>query len=169
MGLDMYLSAKKYINKIDWSVLDRQLNEGRDTDYSEATRPEYKNVIEVSGLSHVENPADVYGASVSVNCAYWRKSNQIHKWFVDNVQNGEDDCGEYYVSHDRLKQLLTACRQALFHKDPNYLPPQSGFFFGNTDINQYYWEDIKDTIKQLSKLTDLPDFEQLSFYYQSSW
>ena len=161
----MYLSARKYINKIDWNLL----NVNSDLAIHEATIPQYEEIVKVAGLEHVENKKDVYGASVSVNCAYWRKSNQIHKWFVDNVQDGEDDCGEYYVSHDRLRQLLTACRQALFHKNPQLLPPQAGFFFGNTDINQYYWEDIKDTIKQLSKLTELPDFEQLSFYYQSSW
>ena len=23
---------------------------------------------------------------------YWRKANQIHNWFVENVQDGEDDC-----------------------------------------------------------------------------
>ena len=165
MGLDMYLSARKYINKIDWKLVDVNV----DLPYSSAILPQYRDVVSAAGLDHVQKDNEVYGASVSVNCAYWRKSNQIHKWFVDNVQDGEDDCGEYYVSHDRIRQLLTACRQALFHKDPNYLPPQSGFFFGNTDINEYYWEDIKDTIKQLSKLTDLHDFEELSFYYQSSW
>ena len=165
MGLDMYLSARKYINKIDWNLVDVNV----DLPYSAATTSQYRDVVSAAGLDHVQKDNDIYGANVSVNAAYWRKSNQIHKWFVDNVQNGEDNCGEYYVSHDRLKQLLTACRQALFHKDPNYLPPQDGFFFGSTDIDQYYWGDIKDTIKQLSRLTELPDFEDLSFYYQSSW
>ena len=26
--------------------------------------------------------------------ASWRKANAIHKWFVDNVQDGVDDCGD---------------------------------------------------------------------------
>ena len=165
MGLDMYLSARKYINKIDWNLL----NVNMDLPYSEATRSEYTDVVKVAGLDHVENPNDIYGASVSVNCAYWRKANQIHAWFVENVQGGVDECQEVYVSHDKLKELLTLCRQALFHKDPKELMPQGGFFFGSTDIDQYYWEDIKHTIRQLKRLTELPDFEDLSFYYQSSW
>lgn len=41
--------------------------------------------------------------------AYWRKANQIHSWFVDNVQNGEDDCGTYDVSVEKLKELLALC------------------------------------------------------------
>ena len=165
MGLDMYLSARKYINKIDWSLLNANI----DLPYSAATLPQYRNVIDSADMAHIENENDVYGVNVSVNCAYWRKANQIHNWFVKNCQNGEDDCGEYYVSHDKLKELLTTCRQALFHKDPKELMPQAGFFFGGTDIDEYYWEDIKRTIKQLTKLVELPDFEQLSFYYQSSW
>ena len=32
---------------------------------------------------------------------YWRKANQIHKWFVDNVQGGIDDCRPYPVSQSR--------------------------------------------------------------------
>jgi hypothetical protein len=165
MGLDMYLSARKYINKVDWSIVEKQ-----DTvDYSAATIPQWNNIVEAAELSDVANKKDIYGVSVSVNCAYWRKANQIHKWFVTNVQNDEDDCGEYYVSHDRLKELLTTARQALFHKDPSLLPPQGGFFFGNTDIDQWYWEDVKNTIKQLDRLVNLDEFDELSFYYQSSW
>ena len=161
----MYLSARKYVNKIDWSILDRS----EELDYDKATIPQWTNIVEASGLSHVANKNDIYGVNVSVNCAYWRKVNAVHKWFVDNVQNGEDDCGEYYVSHDKLKELLTTARQALFHKDPKELMPQAGFFFGSYDIDEYYWDGIKLTIKQLSKLTELPDFNELSFYYQSSW
>ena len=165
MGLDMYLSARKYINKIDWNLLDVN----SDTSYAEATFPQWNNIVEAAGLDHVANANDIYGVNVSVNCAYWRKVNAVHNWFVTNVQDGEDDCGEYYVSHDKLKELLTTARQALFHKDPSLLAPVGGFFFGSTDIDEWYWHGVKDTIKQLSKLTELPDFEELSFYYQSSW
>ena len=165
MGLDMYLSARKYINKIDWSKLDHN----SDTSYADATLPQWNEIVQVAGLQDVAKTNDIYGVSVQTNCAYWRKANQIHNWFVNNVQGGEDNCGEYYVSHDKLKELLTTCRQALLHKDPKELMPQGGFFFGSTDIDQYYWDDIKDTIKQIKRLTELPDFDELSFYYQSSW
>ena len=30
-----------------------------------------------------------------VEIGYWRKSNQIHKWFVDNIQEGVDNCATY--------------------------------------------------------------------------
>jgi hypothetical protein len=165
MGLDMYLSARKYVEKIDWQKLDRSA----ELDYAASTLPKWNDIVEAAGLSHIADKNDIYGVSVSVNAAYWRKANQIHKWFVDNVQDGEDNCGEYYVPNEKLKELLTTCRQALFKKDPSELPPQPGFFFGSYDIDEYYWRDIKNTIKQLKKLVEAPDFDNLSFYYTSSW
>ena len=46
-------------------------------------------------------------------CAYWRKANQIHKWFVDNVQGGKDDCGNYDVDVEQLKELLDTVNEVL--------------------------------------------------------
>ena len=61
------------------------------------------------------------------------------------------------------------CRQAIFAKDPNLLPPQAGFFFGSYDIDEWYWQDIKDTIKKIDRVLALPEMSKLSFYYTSSW
>ena len=163
MGLDMYLSARKYVNKIDWAKM-REVE-----DYSEATLPEYNEVVQAAGLQDVQQDNEIYGASVSVNCAYWRKVNSIHNWFVNNVQGGEDNCGEYYVSQDKLLELLQTCKNALANKDPQELMPQAGFFFGSYDIDEYYWGGIKYTVEQIERLTKLKDFDNLSFYYQSSW
>lgn len=33
---------------------------------------------------------------------YWRKANQIHRWFVENVQHNIDNCAMYYVSKNEL-------------------------------------------------------------------
>ena len=42
---------------------------------------------------------------------YWRKANAIHKWFVDNVQNGDDDCGDYEVYWEQLMELKGICKR----------------------------------------------------------
>lgn len=44
---------------------------------------------------------------------YWRKANAIHKWFVDHVQDGEDDCRPYDVSVERLAELHDTCVKVL--------------------------------------------------------
>ena len=167
MGLDMYLSARKYINKIDWDLLDR--NSDSDTRYANAITPEYRNVVDMAGMSHIQDDNDVYGAHVQVNCLYWRKVNAVHNWFVENVQDNVDNCHEYYVSQNKLIELLDTCKEAYKNRDPKLIPPQDGFFFGGTDINEWYWAGIKYTIDELERITELPEFSDLSFYYQSSW
>jgi hypothetical protein len=165
MGLDMYLSARKYVEKIDWKVVHN--NNELSYNSPEAILPKFNDVVEAAELSDLAT--DIYGASVSVTAAYWRKANQIHNWFVKNVQNNVDDCGEYYVSHEKLEELLNTCRQAYLERNPSLLAPVGGFFFGNTDIDQYYWEDVKRTIDKIKKITKNKQYPHLSFYYSSSW
>lgn len=45
--------------------------------------------------------------------AYWRKANQIHKWFVDNVQGGVDDCKYYQVKKENIEELRNICNTIL--------------------------------------------------------
>jgi len=165
MGLDMYLSAKKHLSKINYKVL--QENNELDYNSPEAVYQEFNDLMQLTQLTDVAT--DMYGASVEVTCAYWRKANQIHSWFVREIQGGEDNCGEYYVSSDKLIELLAICKHSLENKDPALLLPQGGFFFGSTDIDEWYWNDIKSTISQLERILALPEFDNLSFYYNSSW
>ena len=117
-----------------------------------------------------EAPFALDTASVQVQVAYWRKANQIHKWFVDHVQDGNDNCEEYRVTRDQLQLLVDNCKLVLMNKEeaPNLLPPQEGFFFGSYEYDEFYWQDIQDTIEQLEKiLNEYP--EEWDFQYQSSW
>jgi hypothetical protein len=158
MGLDMYLHAKKYISKIDWAATQAG------DDY--VVREQFNDIIKTAGLDNVPDN-NVAGAEVSVTCAYWRKANQIHGWFVDNVQGGEDNCEEHYVSREMLTELLNTCKEALAKRDPSLIQPREGCFFGGYDIDQYYWGDLQETITMLEKVLKLDD--DLSFYYVSSW
>lgn len=49
------------------------------------------------------------------------------------------------------------------------LPSQEGFFFGGTDYDQWYWQDIEYTAKNLKKLLKSPNFDKYDYYYSSSW
>jgi hypothetical protein len=68
-----------------------------------------------------------------------------------------------------LKSLLDLVNKALAERDPNLLPPQAGFFFGGTDIDEWYWQDLKNTKAKLDRVFALPEMSKLSFYYTSSW
>lgn len=143
MGLDMYLNAKRFFWHNENELVDKISNE----------------FPELCGAKVKE---------ISAEAMYWRKSNAIHKWFVDNVQNGVDDCGTYEVSREQLSDLLQTIIMVLEERDASYLPTQAGFFFGNTDINNRYWEDLKSTKDRLEKLLaqEMPGWW---FEYHSSW
>ncbi|RLB83158.1 MAG: hypothetical protein DRH15_05655, partial [Deltaproteobacteria bacterium] len=50
---------------------------------------------------------------VVIEVGYWRKANAIHRWFVENVQDGNDDCERYYVPREKLKELKDLCQEVI--------------------------------------------------------
>lgn len=59
---------------------------------------------------HVENGSPLLKRE---EIGYWQKANQVHGWFVDNVQKGEDDQKEYFVNRTQLGNLLAATQEVL--------------------------------------------------------
>ena len=188
MGLDMYLSRKKFIGanyehrKIIGSINIKQDNKVIPIDFKK--------------VSYIEEAV-----------GYWRKANGIHKYFVDKCQDGVNDCKQYYVSTDVLKELLNICKtikekvimkkgkiktgmrmtengwepimkEGKYISNPEIceklLPTEDGYFFGSTEYDEYYMQDIEYTIKLLEELLEedkkLQEQEVWCDYcYQSSW
>ena len=103
---------------------------------------------------------------------YWRKANQIHAWFVEHVQDGIDDC-DYHreVTKEILEELLDTCHEVLCNPDlaELRLPTQCGFFFGGTEYDEYYMQDLKNTMDIITQVLETTDFEKEMLYYVSSW
>ena len=154
MGLDMYLTGKRYMSKY----------------FDKEDTARIEKVNEVFGFQGEED-ADYNAVEVSFRIGYWRKANQIHQWFVDNVQDGVDECQEAYVSREQLQALVDVCKTVLadMSKAEELLPTQSGFFFGGTDYDDWYKGDLEYTVERIEKILKDPALEKASFYYQSSW
>lgn len=146
MGLDMYLTGKRYISKV----------------FDEKAFEEINNVD--------IGQEDFKINEVSIDVGYWRKQNQIHHWFVENVQDGVDDCRIYHVERDKLKELRDLCQDVINEPDKasDLLPAQGGFFFGGVEYDDYYMEGLQDTINIIDKALTLSD-AKWEIYYQSSW
>ena len=153
MGLDMYLSAKRYVS--GFAKEDEAVGENIKEMF-----PELKNF----GATEQQLIREV-----SIRAGYWRKANQIHKWFVDNVQDGTDNCGNYYVSREHLEELKKLCQQVIDfrHLATDKLPPSQGFFFGNDKVDDYYFDDLQQTIQIINECLTLPN--SWEFEYHSSW
>ncbi len=102
MGLDMHLSKEKL--------------------YGSHIRPDIKGFEGCGSIT-------ARGEAI-----YWRKANangdQIHNWFVENMQDGIDECQETWVPTDKLKELLERVGLVLDDHDraDSVLPTRDGFF-----------------------------------------
>ena len=164
MGLDMYLTKKTFIG----------------------ANYEHMGVGGTIDITIKDSPVNIKFnrvKSVSEHVGYWRKANQIHNWFVENVQGGEDDCREHSVTRQDFETLLECVNIVLNAKGTpeessvieNTLPPTEGFFFGSTNIDSWYWEDLELTKEILSDVLAEIDEDSknpnvwVDYYYSSSW
>lgn len=154
MGLDMYLEADRWVGG---EYEHRKIRGTVSITMGEGDR-ETKIDLPMSQVS-----------SITSRVGYWRKANAIHNWFVEHVQEGRDECQRSYVSREQLIELKALCLEALDNKDKagNILPPTAGFFFGSTDIDEWYFNDLKDTVEIIDRCLAIED--DVSFYYQASW
>lgn len=170
MGLDMYLKKHRYLSSLhrveeDGRVKYKSFKSG--TIIVTRTTEDGKEIKEILPI---ENPEG--SLTLEMTVLYWRKSNAIHKWFVDNVQGGEDDCGEYSVDVTKLEELLKLCKKVKDNpKDaPDLLPTCDGFFFGSTEYDENYMDDIEYTIKSLERIIKENDNSTNTWFtYSSSW
>lgn len=181
MGLDMYLKKKTYVK--NWSHME----------------PEQLHEVTVKkGGKVVKEIQPDRVSSIEEQVAYWRKENHIHAWFVNNVQDGEDDCREYHVSREQLKELVDTCEKVLASLDDSpkkKVKVKVGWQGGKElyeDIDVYVNTELAEELlptqagfffggteydewyvkgleNTLNQITPLLSEEEGDFYYQASW
>lgn len=159
MGLDMYLERVIHLSNFDFDEEGKALSAA---------------VMTVLGIP-ADKQAHYANESIEITLpeGYWRKANAVHKWFVDNVQDGEDDCRSQDVYEPQLEELRSLCKQILADPGlgPTLLPAQKGFFFGCTDYDGYYLDDLRNTVRIIDHALDPANTvgKRNYFKYQSSW
>lgn len=162
MGLDMYLSARRYVSKNGWD------------NGVKAVNPEF-DAIAATAPDGLMKYGEFYGITVTYPIAYWRKANAIHGWFVSNCGNNQDTCQEMYVSLEDLRNLHAVCVQVAANPERanKLLPPTTGFFFGTQEVDEWYLNDLHRTIAILDHVIDMkqrvPDEFAFEVFYQASW
>lgn len=148
----MRLTVKLYVE--DWSYI-----------YEHGVIPDNTPAKQIANILNTNMPV----VHVAFNFAYWRKANALHNWFVDNVQDGEDDCKPYYVSKSQLLELRDLCNSVLGNNElaEELLPTLDGFFFGDNTYTEDYINDLQYTVEVFKNLESFS--EDFTFEYQSSW
>ena len=146
MGLDMYLEEKKYIGaNYEHREVEGEIN------------------ITIKGKP-LNIPLEKV-VSITLDVAYWRKANQIMRWFTRHPDWNEDK-QEVELSGKDISALVDLCKLVLadHSKAEQLLPTMEGFFFGGTDYDEYYFSNLKDTIDMLTNI------DPTTYYtFSSSW
>lgn len=106
-----------------------------------------------------------------------RKANHIHKWMVDNCQGGLNDGRYTIVSKEKLMNLKSVCAEVLQNKGnvsfaQNALPRFIGTFgwlYGHSEYNDFYYDDVNQTIEIVDNILKNTDFEKEVVIYSSTF
>lgn len=135
MGLDMYLERMprhKNATGSDVSAVEDYLDwmraKAEGSEHANCTFEEWCGREEMPSQDYIDFYAQFYKAYYSdwdkeykfpwmrihEEVGYWRKANQIHNWFVENIQDGVDDCHYHReVTEEDLNDLLIVCERVL--------------------------------------------------------
>jgi hypothetical protein len=150
-------------------------------------RPEVAELLALTGTEAVFNADNGVGVHVrvtddavilDVECAYWRKANAVHDWFVRECQDGVDECQTSdAIDVEQLAHLRDLAQHAIEAYDSGdpakaaeLLTPTSGFFFGSTEVDDWYRQDLVSTVEQLERaVRSAMAVGGVTFHYHSSW
>ena len=86
--------------------------------------------------------------------AYFRKVNFLIPFF-----GYEENCSNIEIDKYQVEDLIEACKEVLANHDKAsfLLPTQAGFFFGSTDYDDWYFDDVQNVKEKFEEV--LADFD----------
>lgn len=125
--------------------------------YLKLSRAHSESITNVKDVEELELLFDNILVTVKeeFTIGYWRKANAILNLIETTCKpEGIEDCERIYITVDQIKTMLHICKQVKENPDIAHekLPTQSGFFFGSTEYDDYYFETINYTIELFEKV-----------------
>lgn len=87
--------------------------------------------------------------------AYFRKVNFLIPFF-----GYEENCSNIEIDKYQVEDLIEACKEVLANHDKAsfLLPTETGFFFGSTDYDDWYFDDVQNVKEKFEEI--LADFDR---------
>jgi hypothetical protein len=124
------------------------------------------------------NPDNLTGITETV--CVWRKENWLHKFFLEQEGIIDDNCQPFNVSEatlelllERIDKILNAYKSG--HKElatqtaMEILPPMSGFFFGQLNIDDDYFDCLVRAYRDIAHAMRTNKQFRSYFTYCASW
>jgi hypothetical protein len=172
MGLDQYLFAE-----INLPVQERLRDEAKN-DTTKKLGDLRRSICEQLGVSALhDQDSSVFGlfdvpltVSVKLQVMYWRKANQIHNFFVREFDGTIENCDDIPIKRETLQKLLDTINTVLadHSQAETLLPTASGFFFGSTEYDEWYFKDLEETKLKLDYILGHSN-DYWKFIYHAWW
>ena len=97
---------------------------------------------------------------------YFRKVNCVYRYFEDKLT---DETA--WVTKDECEDIVKRCSAVLENPDlaSELMPTRSGFFFGSTEYDKYYFSDLKDVRKQFKSFIKYFKTDDDLVFIDMSW
>ena len=97
---------------------------------------------------------------------YFRKVNCVYRYFEDKLT---DETA--WVTKDECEDIVKRCSAVLENPDlaSELMPTRSGFFFGSTEYDKYYFSDLKDVRKQFKSFIKYFKTDDDLVFIHMSW
>ena len=153
MGLDSYLYAHTFVSSL----------------YGKEGEAEVFNSIkELMQASPFIEEDQLYFAEAKIQVGYWRKFNALHHYIIKNITNGVDNCNPIEFTRHEITKLVSVLEEVNEDNAAELFPTTSGFFFGSTDYDEYYFTQVNNAKQFISNLLENSP-KNWTFTYQASW
>lgn len=95
-------------------------------------------------------------------CKTIKAETKLEKGMIENGYRFDENGNRIPILEEGLTMVNADVAEGL-------LPTQSGFFFGSTNYDEWYMQDIDSTIEILTKALEETDFDREMLVYSSSW
>ena len=81
----------------------------------------------------------------SKELAYFRKINFLIPFIEDYYNINLENCKDVEIDKECIEELLIRCNEVLADNSlaEKLLPTEAGFFFGDTEYNEFYFNNVK--------------------------
>lgn len=109
-------------------------------------------------------------SSVFEQVGHWRKAYGIYGWFIENVQDGDEEFKIYIVSKEQLEELKSVCESVLACNTlaETLLPPDIGWIYGSSEYDEDYYHSLQSTIEIIDKVIAETNWDVETICYKAS-
>ena len=198
MGLDMYLYAEKYIQQVDYKKVGGDMVRRPRSEFNEIMlnagmthlpTTDFAGASVTKCVGYWRKANAIHGWFVRLDGR--EDTCQRINVTIEQLTQLRDDCLNALANRDQATEPITSTislnaegedvAKAILNEwenqimrtgtqvlDDDPLAPTEGFFFGNSERDEWYYQSLEETVELINAIKAC-DSDLYSYYYQASW